>query len=102
MIKHGRCIKAVISAVLVCGLGAWLGEPTRASPAGDACRKQICDGAVAACMQANLSVNPLAGTPSEKKTYCDQFFGGCMTRSIAANFTWYSPETVQRFLKCPS
>jgi hypothetical protein len=65
-------------------------------------QKEICDGAVAACMQANLSVNPLASTPSEKKTYCDQFFGGCMTRSITANFAWYSPETVQRFLKCPS
>ena len=53
-------------------------------------------------MKANLSINPLASTQSEKKTYCDQFFAGCMTRSITANFTWYSPETVERFLKCPS
>lgn|SRR5215813_11771209 len=94
--------QTIISAVLFCSLGAAFGAPTQASPAGDTCRKEICDGAVAACMQANMSVNPLAGTESEKKTYCDQFFAGCMTRSIMANFTWYSPETVQRFLKCPS
>ena len=94
--------QTIISAVLFCSLGAAFGAPTQASPAGDICRKEICDGAVAACMQANMSVNPLAGTESEKRTYYDQLFAGCMTRSIIANFTWYSPETVQRFLKCPS
>ena len=100
--KLGKYAQTLIAAALFCALGAPFGPPTQASPAGDACRKEICDGAVAACMKANLSINPLASTQSEKKTYCDQFFAGCMTRSITANFTWYSPETVERFLKCPS
>ena len=73
-----------------------------ASPAGDACRKEICDAAVAGCMRANQSLNPLAGAEGEKKVYCDQFLPGCMTRSIAPQLPWYSPETVARFLKCPS
>jgi hypothetical protein len=73
-----------------------------ASPAGDACRKEICDAAVAACMRANQSLNPLAGTEAEKKIYCGQFSPGCMTRSITPDLPWYSPETVARFLKCPS
>jgi len=100
--KLGRCAQTIISPVWFCSLGAPFGAPTHASPAGDECRKEICDGAVVACMQANLSVNPLASTASEKKTYCDQFFAGCMIRSMSADFTWYSPETVQRFMKCPS
>jgi hypothetical protein len=53
-------------------------------------------------MQANLSLNPLASTQPEKKTFCAQFYPGCMTRSIAPDFAWYTPETVARFLKCPS
>jgi hypothetical protein len=43
---------------------------------GDACRKEICDSAVAGCMRADLSLNPLASTTSEKKVYCAQFFSG--------------------------
>ena len=97
--KLGRYAQTITSAVLFCSLGASFSPPTHASPAGDECRKEICDGAVAGCMQANLSVNLLASTASEKKAYCDQFFAGCMTRSITADFNWYSPETVQRFLK---
>jgi hypothetical protein len=76
--------------------------PALASPAGDACRKVICDAAVTACMRADLSLNPLAGTEAEKKVYCAQFSPGCMTRSINPDLPWYSPETVARFLKCPS
>ena len=100
MMKFGN--KTIVYATLSCGLGSSFVIPTHASPDGDACRKEICDAAVAACMQANLSANPLASSQDEKKTYCDQFFSGCMTRTILANFVWYSPETVQRFLKCPS
>jgi hypothetical protein len=74
----------------------------RASPAGDACRKEICDAAVAACMRADMSMNPFAGTEAEKKVYCAQFSPGCMSRSISPDMPWYSPETVARFLKCPS
>ena len=73
-----------------------------ASAAGDACRKEICDAAVEACMRADLSLNPFASTEAEKKTYCGQFFPGCMTRSVSPDVPWYSPETVDRFLKCPS
>jgi hypothetical protein len=73
-----------------------------ASPVGDACRKEICDSAVEACMRADLSLNPFAGTAAEKKQYCAQFFPGCMTRSVSPDVPWYSPETVARFLKCPS
>lgn len=102
LMKLGKYAQAIISAGLSLSLAASFGAPTQASPAGDECRKEICNGAVAACMQANLAVNPLASTQSEKKTYCDQFFAGCMTRSIMANFAWYSPETVQRFMNCPS
>ena len=73
-----------------------------ASPAGDACRKDVCGTAVEACMRSDLSLNPLAGTDAEKKAYCAQFFPGCMTRSVSPDLPWYSPETVARFLKCPS
>jgi hypothetical protein len=69
-----------------------------ASPAGEACRKEICDSAVAACLRADLSLNPFAHTEAEKKAYCAQFFLGCMTRSVYADVPWYSPETVDRFL----
>jgi hypothetical protein len=50
--------------------------PASASSAGDACRKEICDAAVAACMRADLSLNPLARSEVEKKAYCAQFFPG--------------------------
>jgi hypothetical protein len=73
-----------------------------ASPAGEACRKEICDSAVDACMRTDLPLNPFAHTAEEKKAYCSQFFLGCMTRSVYADVPWYSPETVDRFLKCPS
>jgi hypothetical protein len=74
----------------------------RASSAGDACRKQICDNAVAECLRTNLQLNPFARTEAEKKAYCAQFFPGCMTRSISPDVTWYSPTTVARFMQCPS
>ena len=75
-----------------------------ASPttAGDTCRKEICDSAEVGCMHANLSLNPLASTASEKKTYCAQFYSGCMQRYITPDVPWYSPEMAIRFLKCPS
>jgi hypothetical protein len=76
--------------------------PALASPAGDACRKEICDSAVAACMRTDQPLNPLAGTEAEKKTYCAQFLPGCMSRMVTPDVPWYSPETVARFLKCPS
>lgn len=103
MIRFHAFAKTVIPAVACC---CWLVSSssitTHASPAGDACRKDICDAAVAACMRTNQSLNPLASTESEKKTYCDQFFAGCMTRSVVPNVAWYSPETVDRLLKCPA
>jgi hypothetical protein len=73
-----------------------------ASAAGEACRKEICDAAVEACMRADLSLNPFARTEAEKRSYCGQFFPGCMTRSVSPDVPWYSPETVARLLKCPS
>jgi hypothetical protein len=73
-----------------------------ASPAGEACRKEICDSAVESCRRTDLSLNPFAHTEAEKKAYCAQFFVGCMTRSVYADVPWYSPDTVARFLKCPS
>jgi hypothetical protein len=73
-----------------------------ASATGDACRKEICDAAVEACMRTDLSLNPFASTEAEKKSYCGQFFPGCMTRSVSPDVPWYSPETVARLLKCPS
>src|SRR5215510_12771835 len=101
MISFHYRTKTIIPAVTVCG---WLVSSitTQASPAGDACRKNICDAVVAACMRTNQSLNPLASTESEKKTYCDTFFSGCMTRSVVPNVAWYSPETVDRLMKCPS
>jgi hypothetical protein len=69
---------------------------------GDECRKEICNAAVAACMRADLTLNPLARTADEKKAFCAQFFPGCMTRSISPDVPWYSPEVVVRFMQCPS
>ena len=74
----------------------------QASADGDACRKEICNVAVEACMRTDLSLNPRASTEAEKKRYCGQFLPGCLTRSISPDVPWYAPETVARFLKCPS
>ena len=71
-----------------------------ASP-NDACRKEICDSAVAACMRTDQSLNPLAATQTEKKSFCDTYFNGCMRQYVPADVPWYSPETVARFLQCP-
>jgi hypothetical protein len=79
-----------------------LASQTLATPTGDACRKEICDSAVAGCMRADQSLNPYARTEAEKKEYCAQFLPDCMTRSISPDLPWYSPEMVARFLKCPS
>jgi hypothetical protein len=73
-----------------------------ASSAGDTCRREICDAAMQACMRADLSLIPLARTDADKKLYCARFSQGCMGRTIYPNVPWYSPETVTRFLKCPS
>jgi len=72
-----------------------------ASPTGDACRKEICSSAVSSCMRADEKLNPLARTAAEKQAYCATFFDGCMSRSIAPDVPWYSPEMVARFLQCP-
>jgi hypothetical protein len=76
------------------------GSPS-ASPTGNTCRKEICDDAVAGCMRADLSLNPLASTETEKKGYSVQFFSGYMRRYITPDLPWYSPEMADRFLKCP-
>ena len=103
MIQFHNLAKTVIPPISFC---CWVVSSysiaAHASPAGDACRKEICDAAVAACMRTNQPLNPLASTESEKKTYCDQFFAGCMTRSVVPEVAWYSPETVDRLLKCPA
>ena len=71
-----------------------------ASPS-DACRKEICDSVVAACMRTDQSLNPLAATATDKKSFCDTYFNGCMRQYVPADVPWYSPETVARFLQCP-
>jgi hypothetical protein len=72
-----------------------------ASPRGDACRTKICSSAVTACMRADHTLNPIAWTKADKKTYCAAFFDGCMSREITPDLPWYSPEMVARFLQCP-
>jgi hypothetical protein len=89
-------------SLLASFLGSLFGTQALATSAGDACRKEICDSAVAGCMRANQSLNPYARTETEKKEYCAQFLPDCMTRSISPDLPWYSPEMVARFLKCPS
>jgi len=86
----------------LCTVVAVCVTPAMASPDGDSCRREICNGAVVSCMGADQQLNPFAGTADEKKTYCAQFFDGCMKRNIVADLPWYSPETVARFLRCPS
>ena len=95
-------IMLISSGLISSQLLPLLATAARASPAGDACRKDICDNAVAECLRANLQLNPFARTEDEKKAYCAQFFPGCMTRTISADVTWYSPTTVARFMQCPS
>ena len=99
--------KLIAWTVLISGLinahGILLfAHPASASAAGNECRKSICDAAVSECMKADLALTPAAGTPKEKKDYCAQFFDGCMSRTIVPNVSWYSPDTVKRFLNCPS
>jgi hypothetical protein len=72
-----------------------------ASPTGDDCRKKICSSAVSGCMRSDQTLNPIAWTEAEKKTYCAAFFNGCMTREITPDLPWYSPEMDARFLRCP-
>ena len=96
-------LRAVITISLLASHSpSFFGTQALATPAGDACRKEICDSAVAGCVRANQSLNPYARTEAEKKEYCAQFLPGCMTRSISPDLPWYSPEMVARFLKCPS
>jgi hypothetical protein len=103
MIRFPSLARTIIPAVSLCCWSVLSSSiMAHASPAGDACRKEICDSAVAACMRTNQPLNPLTGTESEKKTYCAQFFAGCMTRSVVPDVAWYSPETVDRLLKCPA
>jgi hypothetical protein len=41
--------------------------------AGDACRKDICDAAVEACMRTDLWINPLASTEAKKRGAVSNF-----------------------------
>src|SRR5262252_8933581 len=59
---------------LICIAVAFCVAPASASPDGDACRKEICDGAVTSCMGSEQQLNPFARTADEKKSYCAQFF----------------------------
>jgi hypothetical protein len=110
MVKVVACFAmTILSAALVYGapvaaprLVRTIMTPALASPAGEACRKQICDGAVAECLRADLSLNRLARTESEKQQFCAQFFSGCMSRTLIPNTAWYTPAIVARFLNCPA
>ena len=93
---------AIAISLLASNLPTFLGTQALATPAGDACRKEICNSAVATCMRTDQSLNPYARTEAEKNAYCAQFFPGCMTQTITPDLPWYSPEMVARFLKCPS
>jgi hypothetical protein len=96
-------LRTVIAISLLASLlGSLFGTQALATSAGDACRKEICDSAVAGCIRADQSLNPYARTETEKKAYCAQFLPDCMTRSITPDLPWYSPEMVARFLRCPS
>lgn len=110
MIRLGkRAAAALLLGYMFCGtlgqaprLVSTFAPPAFASPAGEACRKEICDGVVAGCMHADLSKVWFVRTEADKKAYCSDFFLGCMTRTINPNTAWYSPDTVARLLKCPS
>jgi hypothetical protein len=75
---------------------------TIAESTGEECRRQVCDSATANCMRTDQPLNPLARTEAEKKSYCAQFFDGCMKRYITADLPWYSPDDLARFMRCPS
>jgi hypothetical protein len=93
---------AIAISLLASLLRLFFGTQALATPAGDACREEVCDSAVAGCVRADQSLNPYARTETEKKAYCAQFLPDCMARSITPDLPWYSPEMVARFLKCPS
>ena len=95
-------LRAAAIGLLASLLVSCFGTHALATSTGDACRKEICDSAVAGCMRADQSLNPYARTEAEKKAYCDQFFPACMTRSVTPDLPWYSPQMVANFLKCPS
>jgi hypothetical protein len=95
-------VLALMSPTSAPGSFLSLAATVLASQEGDACRKEICEGAVAGCLRTDQSLNPFARTEVEKKTYCGQYYAGCMQRSILADVSWYSPDTLARFLKCPS
>lgn len=40
---------------------------------------------VAACMTADLAVNPFATTEAEEKTHCYRFFDAFMNRTVTPN-----------------
>ena len=74
--KAGRLLIAVCMLQLVTHV---VSTSALASPTGDNCRKEICNSAVSGCMRSNQTLNPIASTEAEKKTYCAAFFNGCMT-----------------------
>jgi hypothetical protein len=96
--KAGHLLIAVCTLQLVTDV---VSTSALASPTGDDCRKEICNSAVSGCMRSNQTLNPIASTEAEKKTYCAAFFNGCITREITPDFPWYSPEMDARFLRCP-
>jgi hypothetical protein len=55
---------------------------------------------VAACMRTDQSLNPSVATETEKKSFCDTYFNGCMKQYVPTDVPWYTPETVARFLRC--
>ena len=68
---------------------------------GDACRNKVCDFAVAGCMRADRSKNPL-GTRKRRSRVTAPSFSLGRTSCQITNLPWYSPEMAVRFLKCPS
>ena len=94
MINFG--LRVFVNIVLLCCVAS----SALASTEGDACRKEVCDSAVEACMRTDPSLLPRIGTEAQKKEYCAAIFKGCMTRTIYANRPWYSAKTVARFMEC--
>jgi hypothetical protein len=86
-----------IGLVVTSIASTWAAEPT-----GEECKKQICDATIVNCMHTDQPLNPLARTEAEKKSYCAQFYSGCMNRYIDADLPWYSPNDLARFMRCPS
>jgi hypothetical protein len=94
--KMGEIRIHIFVPVLALGFASTL---ALASPS-DACKKEICDSVVAACMRTDQSLNPSVATETEKKSFCDTYFNGCMKQYVPADVPWYTPETVARFLRC--